>query len=348
MTSEGPSGLTPPERVLLVQIRRLGDVVLTMPLLGDLRRAFPSARLDFLVGDSAAPLLANHPHLDERVLLDRDHPLRMWNYIRARRYDWIVDVQSSPRTAPIAMMSGARVRIGWDVTGWGWVYTHRLSRSGRPAEYVLRERRRLLELAGVPVSDDLPRLYVTTQERAQGEVDLIATGARAGSPRVGFLLSAGEPSKEWRLEGFAELAESLSAMGIAPVLFQPPGDTPVVARLLALTKSVNVLPILELRRFLAALAGCDALVSGDTGPAHMARALGVPTATIFGPSSPVLWSPTLPTAAVVRDERVPCLTCQLNICPIGHDCMVGVTSSMVLARVHEILGNPRPSRTAAV
>lgn len=347
MTSDGPS-VTPPERVLLVQIRRLGDVVLTMPLLDDLRRAFPSARLDFLVGDASAPLLDNHPHLDERVLLDRDHPLRMWNFIRARRYDWIVDVQSSPRTAPIAMMSGARVRIGWDLTGWGWVYTHRLSRSGRPPEYVLRERRRLLELAGITVSDDLPRLYLTAQERAQGEADLIATGAGSVSPRVAFLLSAGERSKEWRLDGFAELAESLSATGIAPVLFQPPGDASIVAGLLALTKSVNVLPILELRRFLGALAGCDAFVSGDTGPAHMARAVGVPTVTIFGPTSPVLWSPALPIAAVVRDERVPCLVCQFNVCPIGHDCMVGVTASMVLARVHEILRNPRPSRTAAV
>jgi heptosyltransferase-2 len=69
----------------------------------------------------------------------------------------------------------------------------------------------------------------------------------------------------------------------------------------------------------------------------MAAAVGVPTVTIFGPTSPVAWSPGLATTLVVRDERVPCLGCRHDVCPIGHDCMHGVTPEMVMQRVRALL-----------
>ena len=144
-----PPRVAHPRQVLIVQLRRLGDVVLTTALLEDLRRAFPHTPVDFLVGDRAAPLLQHHPWIRERVIYDRAHPTRTWHAVRGRRYDWIVDPQSSPRTAPLALVSAAPVRAGFGVRGWGWVYTHRLPRAGRPVEYVPRERQRLLEMLGV-------------------------------------------------------------------------------------------------------------------------------------------------------------------------------------------------------
>lgn len=293
----------PPARVLLIQLRRLGDVLLTTPLLDDLHAAFPTARTDFLVGPAAAPLLEGLALGGERIVYDRDHAWSMARRIRAQQYDWVVDVQSSPRTAMLARLSGARVRVGWKIRGWAWVYTHRLSRRGRPTEYVVRERRRLLELIGVPPLGTRPRLVMTPEERSAGEARLRAAGVTLGASRIGLVLSSGEPTREWRVEGFATVVASVAAAGLQPVIFQNPGDEAKVAQLRSLTSAGIVASIPELREFLGALSTCRALVSGDTGPAHMATAIGVPTVTIYGSQLAAAWNPGLPTSVALQGRE---------------------------------------------
>ena len=329
----------PPRRILLIQLRRLGDVLLSTPLLIDLNRAFPAARLDWLVGDAAAPLLDGHPLITERIVYDRTRTAGMWMEIRRRRYDWIVDVQSNPRTALLTRLSGAPVRVGWDVRGWGWVYTHRLTRSRLP-EWVVRERQRLLELVGVPVAPNLPTIALTAAERAAGAADAAALGL-GSEPRVGLLMAAGERSKEWSVEQFADLAGRLASEGIAPLVFRDRSDDTKADRLASLESRAVIAPALPLRRFLGLLATCRVFVSSDTGPAHMAAALGVPTVTFFGPSLPASWSPGLPTTIALREEHVPCLGCRLNVCPIGHDCMRDLSPARVASQVHALLALPR-------
>lgn len=280
-----------PRQVLVVQLRRLGDVVLTTALLDDLHRAFPHTPIDFLVGDRASPLLEHHPLIRERVVYDRQHPMHTWRMVRARRYDWIVDPQSSPRTAPLALVSGSPVRAGFGVRGWSWVYTHRLPRAGRAPEYVARERQRLLEMLGVTVGAPRTSLALTTEERAGGRRLLAQHGVRADASVVGVVLSAGEPAKEWPPGHFAMLGDDLAAAGIQVVLFEMPGDASKAARVREESRAPIHVAVPNLRDFMGALAACDVLVSADTGPAHIATALRVPRVTIFGPEPPSAWAP---------------------------------------------------------
>jgi len=286
-----PPRVLHPGQVLLVQLRRLGDVVLTTALLEDLRRAFPHTPVDFLVGDRAAPLLEHHPLIRDRLIYDRRHPMRTWRAVRRRGYDWIVDPQSSPRTAPLALVAGSPVRAGFAVRGWGWVYTHRLSRAGRSVEYVPRERQRLLEMLGVRVGPVRTRLTLTAQERASGHELLASQGIRAGAPVIGLVLSAGESAKEWPPGHFAMLADGLAWTGIQVVLFEMPGDREKAAHASAESRAFVRIPVPGLRDFMGALAACDVLVSADTGPAHIATALRIPRVTIFGPEPPAAWAP---------------------------------------------------------
>lgn len=339
------NGDAAPRRILLIQIRRLGDVVLTSSLLQDLHRAFPHAETDFLVGHAAEPVLREHPLIHKRIILDRRRPVRMWRMVRARRYDWIVDVQSNPRTAMLSLMSRSRVRAGWDVRGWGWVYTHRLSRE-RPPEYVVRERQRILEMLGVPVGEPQPRLYLSDVERVQGEADCASLGVTSDRPGVGLVLGSQDQARTWRVPAFADVADALAAEGYAPILFHMPGDDARVEQFLALTRSAAVVHVPDLRRFLGMLAACRLLISANTGPAHIADALGVPRVTIFGTTSHVSWSPPSPTVAVVRDERVPVLTLNqaTRLAAAGHDLTAGVTPDMVLAAARKLLKTCDPVR----
>lgn len=332
-----------PGRVLVIQQRRLGDVILSTGLLGDLRRAFPDALLDFLVGRPAAPLLEHHPDLDERIVLDEEHSHRQAWGLRERGYDWVIDVQSSPRTAQMTRITGAPVRAGWDIGFWALAYTHKMPRRGRATEYVLRERQRFLELLGVPITTPArPRLYLSAAERAAGEAALREAGVHGGAPIVGLLLTTSERSRDWKPERFAELARTLIAQGIAPVVLRAPGDAEAAQRFSAHAPAVPHVHRVPLREFLGVIAGCALLVSGDTGPAHMAVALDVPTVTIYGPTDPAAWNPGLPTTVALRVGHSGNVAARERRQQMDRDYTAGVTPTMVLGKVHALLARAVP------
>lgn len=327
-----PPRIPDPRQVLLVQLRRLGDVVLTTALLEDLRRALPNTAVDFLVGDRAAPLLEHHPLVRERLIYDRGRPTRTWRAVRRIGYDWIIDPQSSPRTAPLALVSGSPVRAGFGVRGWGWVYTHRLPRSGRAVEYVPRERQRLLELLGVRVGPVRTSLAVTAQERVRARELLASLGLRADAPLVALVLSAGESAKEWPPTHFATLADGLAWAGIQVVMFEMPGDGEKVSRAAQSSRAFARVAVPGLRDFMGALTACDALVSADTGPAHMATALRVPRVTIFGPEPPAAWAPPDdPSVIALRAETAR----ELGIVPKSDPRALRLTAQVTPAQVFE-------------
>src|SRR5579872_3254250 len=318
----------PPQRVLLIQLRRLGDVVLSTALLEDLRRAFPDAQLDYLVGQEAAPLVAGHPLVHERIVFDANRTFAMWREIRARRYDWVVDVQGSLRTAMLTRASGAPVRLGWRIGAWRLFYTQARSRVGR-MEYV-------------------PRIYLSAEERLSGERAARSAGAVPDARRVGMLLSTREPAKDWSIEEFGAAARALLRDGVSVLIFQSAGDAALVARMRVLAAGVVVLPVMEVRRVAAVLAGCCVFVSGDTGPAHMADALGVPRVTVFGPTSPVSWTSGAATTVAISgpNARVVPLRDRARRLAAGEQFMAGIGAEQVVAAVRKLL-NDRPCPRSA-
>ncbi len=333
---------TPPGRILLIQLQQLGDVLLTSPLLADLRAAFPSTRLDYLTAGRAASLLEGNPHPSELVRYDRAHALRMLWMVRSRRYDWVIDAQSSPRSAQIVLASGARRRIGWAVSGpWRLVYSDPVRRDREPPGYVVRERQRLLGPLAVPVADRRPRVYLDTAERAAGRDVLDGLDAAASAPKVGLVLSAGSPPSVWPSERFTALASRLAADGVVPVVLGTRGDEDAVTRCVAAVGAARRVDAPELRRFLAVISALDVLVCADTGPAHMAMALDVPTVTLYGPTHAKHWNPGLPTTLAVNSPRATCPACAggLRRNAAAHRCMLEIEVGVVHARIRELLSS---------
>jgi len=329
-----------PRRILLIQLRRLGDVILTAGLLGDLRAAYAQSEIDFLTGASAEPLLRQHSLVSRLIVYDSQHPVRTIRDVRSRHYDWVIDVQSNPRTAMLTGLSGARVRAGWEIGFWSWAYTHTLPRSGGRTVYVLRERQRFLELLKVPVDVPTTRLEVTAQELSRAEELLSAAGVPPTAPRVGMVLSVTESVRQWPVERFAELANGLAEEGIVPLVLQNPGDLALTARLVSLSPSAVVVKTAELRTLLAVIASCGVLVSGDTGPAHMATALGVPRVTIYGPTDPSAWNPGLATTIILRDPGASVMRTRDWAAAGRHAGITGVAAESVLTSVRNLLRKP--------
>jgi ADP-heptose:LPS heptosyltransferase len=327
-----------PGRILLIQLRRLGDMVITTALLDDLRRAFPTARLDFMTRTAIAPVLREHPLISDVVPYDRSRTIGMWRETRAREYDWVIDSESSPRSAMLTRASGARVRVGWTVTGWKWLYTHRVSRqSGRPPEYVVLDRQRLLQAVGVPVSWRRPRLHLTEEERGRGVSMLEAHGAPQGVGKAGLVLSSGSPTRQWPVEHFAAVANSLADEGAWPIVFEMPGDSELVARFRAAAPAIAVAPAADIRAFMCMLSACGVLIAANTGPVHVATALDVPTVTAFGADDPAGWSPRIAITAGVRGDVAGCPECARRARGVPHSCVASVRPEALLALAREYL-----------
>jgi ADP-heptose:LPS heptosyltransferase len=332
-----PPPAAAPDRILLIQFRRLGDVILATGILEDLRRAFPNARLDFLTSHLSAQLLRHHPLIDELLVYDRKHPVTEIRRIRARRYDWVIDGQGSPTTARLTRLSGAPVRAGWGVRVWSRLYTHILPRSGLATVYVVRERQRFLEMLGVPIGEPTTRLAVTPGESESAEAALRDAGVAEGVARVALVLSVSEPVREWPAERFAELAHALRAAGAAPVLLENPGDAAKLERFRREAPDIPVVKVFDLRLLLGTIARCDVLVSGDTGPAHMATALGIPRVTLYGPTDPDQWNPRVETTAVLVDPAIAVMRARDRGKAVDHPGLLGISTDSVFAEVRRLL-----------
>lgn len=304
-----------------------------------------------LVSAHAAPLLAGNPLIRNRIVLEDLGTLATSRLVRAAHYDAVFDIQGSMRTAMITRASGAPLRVGWKVRAAPLAYTHALARGGA-AEYVVRSRRRLLELGGIPTGDSLPRIALSERERLQGEEDLRAAGAARRGRRVAFALVTSSAARDWPVERYAAVGNALLDRGVAAIVLAAGTPMPVVDRFRALCPRAVIVPALddererEMRRFLGVLARCDVLISGDTGPAHMADALGVPRVTVYGPTTPANYAPGLATtialrtpgpAVRIRDEN--------RLHRAGHDFFSGVTVDMVTEAIWGLLENV-PTRTA--
>jgi ADP-heptose:LPS heptosyltransferase len=340
------------QRILLIQLRRLGDVVLSTALLDDLHRALPEAHIDMLVGRHAAPIVAGHPLLRTRIVLEDRGTLGTARLVRASDYDAVFDIQGSMRTAMITRASGAPLRVGWKVRGAPLAYTHALARGGAP-EYVVRRRRRLLELAGIPVSETLPRIALAPHERLQGEADLRSAGAPPAGHRVAIALVTSSPARDWPIERFATLANALLDRRITPIVLTAGTPGAIAGKLRALCPRAILVPALdndrdrEMRRFLGVLAACDVLLSGDTGPAHMADALDVPRVTLYGPTTPDNYAPGLATTVALRTPGPAIRIRDENrLHREGHDFFSGVTVDMVMQAILALLEGA-PSRDTA-
>jgi ADP-heptose:LPS heptosyltransferase len=185
-------------------------------------------------------------------------------------------------------------------------------------------------------------VHLTAAERAAGEAALVAAHVPTVGAVVGFTLGAGEPTKEWAPDRWAELSRRLRARDVVPLLFEMPGDAGRVAAFGAAGGDAIVVRLPELRRFLGALPRVDAFVAGDTGPAHMATALDVPTVTLHGPTNPANWSAGLPTTIPLRrNEGCPVCARRGGANRPGHDCMTRLGVDEVEAAVVALLDRPR-------
>jgi lipopolysaccharide heptosyltransferase II len=347
-------------RILVVRVDLLGDTVLSTPALRALRRGYPQARIDMLVQPAMAGVLAGDPDLDEvigynphvwrtpsawlrpRTWIESRRVLRR---LRARRYDLAVSV-SGDIGSIVARLTNARRRVGYT----GEAYSGLLTDPVPGARYRERQHEvlyvlRLAAAAGGIVTEEDRVPWLRVDAEAQRAARALLTNGRRQSDATGPIvtLHAGArngQAKRWPTEHFAALADLLWREHDALVVLTGASHEASLADevvALAAAPILNLAGETSVPELVALLAESDVVVSGDSGPMHIACAVGTPVVALHGPTDPAISGPTTPDAIVLRHRLwcAPCYDASATAeCRFGNPvCMKELAPRMVAAAV---------------
>jgi heptosyltransferase-2 len=333
------SGLDNPQKILVRTPNWVGDAVISLPALEALRARFPKAEIVLATKPWVSEVYRRHPAVSRQMIFDpRGGPkgirgfYRFVRALRDERFDAAVLFQNAFHAAWMARSARIPLRFGYARDGRGWLLTHPVEAPpaaayGHQVYYYLH----LLFRAGlISRFDPVPAIHLqlAADERLWAAKYLEALGL--SGPRFLVGLNPGGfhgPAKRWLPERYAALADRLIGSLHADVLiFDARAEKSLAEEIARVMKHTPVIveSQVSLRQLMSLLGACRLVVSNDSGPMHLAAALGVPVVSIFGSTDERATGPLGPHTRVVR-QRVPCSPCWLRECPIDFRCMRGVT-----------------------
>jgi heptosyltransferase-1 len=338
---------TNPKRILIILNGAIGDVVRALPLLGRIRRGFPNAHIAWAIEPKSAPILEGHPWLDATILYDRSRA--PWSFapflkrVHDGRFDLAIDLQRHLKSGIISMVSGARERIGFSAENTKelnhWFSTRRIEPQPE-MRLKLLQYQAFGDALGLPPTPIEFGLEASPAERGRSR-ELLKDAPR---PLLGVILGSSWPSRIYFPKSIATVIRGVcdrsSIKGDRPALFPlllgGPDETALaseVMRELGSIEALNLAGKTSLRDLIAIFPECDAAFGPDSGPMHMAAAVGCPVVSLWGATSPRRSAPWgFDDLAISGD--IPCHPCYLRKCPVGRECMHRIAPEMVIDALH--------------
>jgi heptosyltransferase-3 len=328
------------KRILVIQLRAVGDVILTTPLLRALRQHYPGSYIAFLTEPASAQVLRGNPCLDEVLIRPRHAPwrqdLQFFRRLRRLRFDLVIDAMGNPRSAVMTWVSGARHRVAFKRFPRSLCYTMLVDQHYEVQDYTVAKRLRLLEPLGIQATDLSLFFTYTEQDREEVSRFLQAHGITPEDLLICIDPTSYVPTRQWPGEHYSQLADLLSEqLGARVLLLWGPGEQEQVQTIAAASRSNPLLiPAWELAPLAALLARADLLVGSNSAPLHVAVSQRTPSLTIFGATDPVSWLPPEPWHRAVR-AGLPCQPCNQVQCgpPLHIACLRTLPAETVLAAV---------------
>ncbi len=331
------------------------------PVLRALRKAFPAAEIHFSTYASNEPLLRYNPYLDHlavypEITSSLTEKLKFLWGVRRERYDWVFDLEATPRSAWLALATGAAERVGYAFRVRKWAFTQRV-----PKNQVRRFQSdvclSLIRHMGVPDDGLKTELFLGPEEKAWAKDYFNQPELSQQRWRIGLNPTGAWTSKQWPVERWRQLILLLHEnLGIKPLLFWGPGSESLAHEITrGLEDRVILKPETTLLQAAAFVSGLNLLIGSDGTPQHMAQALGTPSLTLWGPGWGIGW--TLPGDPRHRylQHFLDCGPCDHTLCPFPErpvgisgfspsgsphyhrECMDRLTPQMVLDLARQML-----------
>jgi len=344
-------------RTLIIKPSSMGDIVQALPVLTALKESHPEARVSWLVAQPFADLLESHPRLEEIIVFDRERYARIGRSVsttlefarflkglRQKRFTTVLDLQGLFRSGLVALATGAPNRVGF-----------RSARELAPLFYTAEVVTPRIEIHAVDryvglarhVGLSLPKatdhLPVSAERRAAIRRRLATAGLAADEPFLVVCADARWPSKQWPAARFAQVLDRMRETAGAPsVLVGGPSAVPI-AQTIAATMTrppIDLTGGTTLKELVAVIAEAHAMVANDSGPMHVAAAVGTPVVAIFGPTNPRRTGPYGPGHYAFAG-RAPCSPCYRRQClyasgSLALCCLKNITTEEVVEHLLEI------------
>jgi heptosyltransferase-2 len=354
------------EKILIIKLCCVGDILFTTPAIRALRRGLPKAYLAYLVGSWSKDIIENNPHLDEIFIYDVPSHTSSWfqgsartldclRKLRRKRFDTALIFHRTSSSNFFTLMSGIPRRVGFDYANKGRWLTQKVKFDTNKHE-VDRNLDIVFSL-GLETAGMATEMIVKPDEDHQTISMLQAYGVNTTDRVVSILPGGGKnpgafmPTKRWQPEKFARLADILiQKYKVKVILVGGTGDEEVVKEVISAmeNKVINLVSRTTFKQLAAVLKRCQLFIGGDSGPLHIAAAVGTPTIGIFGPSDPKLVAPRGDNHLTVW-KNTSCSPCyrpdtvrtdiDFSICPEGTlECMEQITVEDVLSAVHQQMG----------
>lgn len=332
------------QKILFIRIDRIGDLVLSTPALRAVKQAFPHAQLIVLASHASCSVLVNNPYVDQVIVYDHrqkfGEKLRCLRELRKHKFDLAIDPYSDYeiRTALIALLSAARIRVGYVSYGREAFLNLKVS-SPKENKSFVDITLDVLKPLGIDAKSINPEIILSEDEDLWSQKWLKDQGI-GSKPIIGIHPGAYYESQRWPIESFAKLVNQIQDnLEVDVVIFGSQGDKNLVDRICSLINS-KVLTYVgnDLRCFAALVSHCCILICNNSGPLHVAVAMNIPTISFMGPTNKDKWMPIGNIHKVLRIDDLSCIGCNLGACKIGtHDCMRLITPLTVLNAVKGVL-----------
>jgi heptosyltransferase-1 len=328
-----------PERILIVRMSAMGDLIQTTPLPRAIKAALPDAHVAWLAQSPFASLLEHNPHLDETIIFPHRRSgiyasalVETWARLKAAEFTIAVDPQGLAKSAAAVWITTAPWRIGKEEAreaaglAYNDIIPERLDQ-----DYVSQRYLELCEPFGASRDDYVPEIFLVDEDFGPTEELFAAEGLDDGRPLVALAPFAAEPRKEWPPESFITVADTLiDCIGARIIIPGAAGERERAEQIAARIKESPVVFAgrTNMRQAAAFLSRMNLFIGGESGLTHMAYAVGTPQVCIVGPT-PLRNGPKGPTARTVFAEGIDCRPCRNRNCPHSR-CLTEVTPEMVI------------------
>ena len=329
------------KKILVIKFGGIGDILLTTPLLPNFKNYFPDAEINILTLRHSRDVLIDNPYISKAFTYDptEDKSWCLIRNIRNQKYDLVIDLFGNPRTALITFLSGAKYRFGFNFRGRNYAYNIKAKGRGgivHNVEFNL-DALRALE---IPVTSKKLYLNINIVHEEFAD-DFIKANRLNGRKLIGISKTGGWESKRYKVEDYTELINKLNEIYNTDFLLfwgtQKEKEYCEQIRDSITKKNAYIIPESPIRYLGAIISRCDAVIGNDSGPLHIAVAMGVPTFGIYGPTNPKLQGPFGENNLSIVNEDIECLYCNLLDCKIGNICMTELSKEKIIIKFKELL-----------
>lgn len=330
-------------KILVINLMHVGDLLLVTPVLRTLRTNYPKAHIALLADQKLADLVRLNPCINELIPIDKKgYHNKLSTYfsflrdLRKKEFDLVINLHANERASFLAAFSGANKIMGYSSWGLGVFFDFVMKNRKEVKHQVESHFDVLREGIGLTQIDDRGLEMVLDESSEEKAAKLWQTAFPDQQvPVIAFNIGASWPTKRWPKESFAELADKLLEKGYGIVFLGGTMDEEIVGETIRLMRhkdhsNVAVLTgKMSLMELGAVLKKCRALVTNDSGPMHVAVAMNVPLVSMFG-ASPVTGFSPYNDISVVLKSPVDCHPCYSHTCDRGLECMYAITVEEVL------------------